>query len=69
MSTAPLAPLAPPVTVIPEGNEWWRQGLHTWHARALQAEAEVASLQVELVAERRRSAESQARLQAVAATR
>lgn len=46
----------PPLTAIPEGTEWWRQGLHTWHARALQAEAEAAVLRAELATERQRRA-------------
>lgn len=69
MSTVPLAPLAPLVTVVPAGQEWWREGLHTWHARTLQAEAEAEALWIELAAERRCGAELQAQLKAASTSR
>lgn len=57
------------MTVVPAGQEWWREGLHTWHARALRAEAEAEALRIELAAERRRGAELQAQLQAACTSR
>lgn len=35
-------------TPVPAGQEWWTEGLHGWHARALRAEAQAAALRAEL---------------------
>jgi hypothetical protein len=54
---ANAASLVQAPTAVPPGQEWWTQGLHGWHARALQAEAEAAALRASLASERQRNAE------------